>query len=156
MTIHRCPPVGSDIMPCCGRSPFEVPMDDQLTTDDGQVTCHLTAEVMAVAPDTLIYHLHHESGLLQLFHGLADSTTVSMAPMVGVALGMSPLSDRDDDDRTVPVLALRLGSDQPHDHAVMITIPDEAHARAMAVIFRQVADHLDERYPDDDGDPNAN
>jgi hypothetical protein len=35
---HRCPPEGSGIMPCCGRTPFEV-LDDRITLDDSLVTC---------------------------------------------------------------------------------------------------------------------
>lgn len=35
---HRCPPVGSGIMPCCGRTPFEA-RGDRITTDPRLVTC---------------------------------------------------------------------------------------------------------------------
>jgi hypothetical protein len=35
---HRCPPEGSGIMPCCGRTPFQA-MDDRMTLDDALVTC---------------------------------------------------------------------------------------------------------------------
>jgi hypothetical protein len=36
---HRQPPGGSDRMPCCGRSPFEVPSWHRLTDDPEQVSC---------------------------------------------------------------------------------------------------------------------
>lgn len=38
-TIHQCPPSGSTTMPCCGRTPFEVPSTDRMCTDPEQVTC---------------------------------------------------------------------------------------------------------------------
>lgn len=37
--VHMCPPYGSDIMPCCDRSPLEVPLDDRMTMDGALVTC---------------------------------------------------------------------------------------------------------------------
>lgn len=37
--LHACPPGDSGIMPCCGRTPFEIPRTDRLTTDKGAVTC---------------------------------------------------------------------------------------------------------------------
>lgn len=36
---HQCPPEGSGIMPCCGRTPFEVPRTDRMTLDSDSVTC---------------------------------------------------------------------------------------------------------------------
>lgn len=36
---HRCPPSGSGLMPCCDRTPFEVPEWHRLTLDDPPVTC---------------------------------------------------------------------------------------------------------------------
>ena len=37
---HQCPPNGgSGLMPCCGRTPFEVPRTDRMTVD-GVVTCN--------------------------------------------------------------------------------------------------------------------
>lgn len=39
-TIHECPePGGGGLMPCCGRTPFEVPRSDRMTRDPGNVTC---------------------------------------------------------------------------------------------------------------------
>lgn len=38
-TVHRCPPTGSGLMPCCGRTPFEVPLTDKMTEDARLVTC---------------------------------------------------------------------------------------------------------------------
>jgi hypothetical protein len=37
--IHRCPPIGSGIMPCCSRTPFEVPLWHRITEDPALVTC---------------------------------------------------------------------------------------------------------------------
>lgn len=36
--IHQCPPEGSGIMPCCGRTPFER-RSDRITVDPKLVTC---------------------------------------------------------------------------------------------------------------------
>ena len=38
-TTHACPPAGSGLTPCCGRTPFELPRTDRLTVDGTQVTC---------------------------------------------------------------------------------------------------------------------
>jgi hypothetical protein len=38
--VHACPPEGSSDMPCCGRTPFEVPAYDRITADEDLVTCH--------------------------------------------------------------------------------------------------------------------
>lgn len=40
---HRCPQGAEAVMPCCGRSPFEVPFDERITLDDSLVTCGVTA-----------------------------------------------------------------------------------------------------------------
>ncbi len=37
--IHRCPWKGSGLMPCCGRTPFEVPRTDRMTVVYRLVTC---------------------------------------------------------------------------------------------------------------------
>lgn len=37
--IHGCPPDGSGLTPCCGRTPFELPRTDRMTTDPTEVTC---------------------------------------------------------------------------------------------------------------------
>jgi hypothetical protein len=36
---HRCPPSGSGTMPCCRRTPFEVPSYHRMTLDPNLVTC---------------------------------------------------------------------------------------------------------------------
>ena len=36
---HRCPPEGSGVTSCCGRTPFELPMTDRMTLDPALVTC---------------------------------------------------------------------------------------------------------------------
>lgn len=37
-TVHQCPPDRSGIMPCCGRTPFEV-LADRMADDPALVTC---------------------------------------------------------------------------------------------------------------------
>lgn len=39
-TTHQCPPDnGGGLMPCCGRTPFEVARTDRMTEDPALVTC---------------------------------------------------------------------------------------------------------------------
>lgn len=38
--VHMCPPEGSGLMPCCGRTPFEVPRwEHRITLQPSLVTC---------------------------------------------------------------------------------------------------------------------
>lgn len=37
--IHGCPPDGSGVTPCCGRTPFELPRTDRMSTDPALITC---------------------------------------------------------------------------------------------------------------------
>lgn len=38
--VHACPPDGGGgLMPCCGRTPFEVPRTDRMTVQGELVTC---------------------------------------------------------------------------------------------------------------------
>lgn len=37
--VHQCPSGGSGIMPCCGRTPFEVPRYHRMAIDPALVTC---------------------------------------------------------------------------------------------------------------------
>lgn len=36
--VHGCPPPGSGVTPCCGRTPFELPRTDRISTE-APVTC---------------------------------------------------------------------------------------------------------------------
>ncbi|MEU4256297.1 hypothetical protein AB0B42_00545 [Streptomyces fradiae] len=36
-TFHACPPDGSGLTPCCGRTPFELPLGDRISSET--VTC---------------------------------------------------------------------------------------------------------------------
>lgn len=38
-TVHACPPDGSGLTPCCGRTPFELPRTDRMTVHLDRVTC---------------------------------------------------------------------------------------------------------------------
>lgn len=42
-TVHLCPPDGSGVTPCCGRTPFEIPLTDRVTVDELAVTCLVIA-----------------------------------------------------------------------------------------------------------------
>jgi len=46
--VHACPPPDSGIMPCCGRTPFEVPSTDRMTSTE-PVTCRATPPAPEVA-----------------------------------------------------------------------------------------------------------
>src|SRR5690606_22100491 len=37
-TVHGCPPVGSGLTPCCGRTPFELPRADRISSE-APITC---------------------------------------------------------------------------------------------------------------------
>jgi hypothetical protein len=37
--VHRCPPKGSGVTPCCGMTPFELPRKDRITVNPKLVTC---------------------------------------------------------------------------------------------------------------------
>ena len=37
--VHACPPDGSGVTPCCGRTPLELPAHHQLTVNHTAVTC---------------------------------------------------------------------------------------------------------------------
>lgn len=38
MATHACPPDGSGLTPCCGRTPFELPLSDRISSE-APVTC---------------------------------------------------------------------------------------------------------------------
>lgn len=58
VVVHRCPPGDAALMPCCGRTPFEVSMD-RMTEDDALVTCaeHYFEESSVIDPETGQPHL---------------------------------------------------------------------------------------------------
>ena len=37
-TVHGCPPDGSGLTPCCGRTPFELPLTDRISSE-APITC---------------------------------------------------------------------------------------------------------------------
>lgn len=39
--VHYAPQNGSGIMPCCRKTPFEVPVNEQVTNDSSKVSCNL-------------------------------------------------------------------------------------------------------------------
>lgn len=75
--IHQCPRPGSAIMPCCGRTPFEVPRVDGLTTEQYLVTCgELTDE------DWQVWHAIHTVRINRAFDLAADSFTTAVQPFL--------------------------------------------------------------------------
>jgi hypothetical protein len=51
--IHRCPIDDGGLTPCCGRTPFEIPRTDRMTTDGDLVTCFaaIASEALKQAGD---------------------------------------------------------------------------------------------------------
>jgi hypothetical protein len=47
--IHGCPPDGSGLTPCCGRTPFELPLTDRISSE-APITCR-TAPAAPAQPD---------------------------------------------------------------------------------------------------------
>jgi hypothetical protein len=47
-TVHGCPPDGSGLTPCCGRTPFELPRTDRISSE-ATVTC--TGPAAVAQPD---------------------------------------------------------------------------------------------------------
>lgn len=43
--VHACPPPGSGLTPCCGRTPFELLRTDRMSGDPAAVTCCPAAPV---------------------------------------------------------------------------------------------------------------
>lgn len=43
--VHRAPAGGFGLMPCCGRTPFEMPRTDRVSGMDVVVTCRGVADV---------------------------------------------------------------------------------------------------------------
>jgi hypothetical protein len=43
--VHACPPHGSGLTACCGRTPFELLRTDRMSGDPAAVTCRPTAPV---------------------------------------------------------------------------------------------------------------
>ena len=41
---HRCPKKDEGLTPCCGKSPFELPLFDRITINPELATCKLTEE----------------------------------------------------------------------------------------------------------------
>lgn len=47
--IHACPPDGSGLMPCCGRSPIDVPLTERISLDGSTITCTGRAKALPSA-----------------------------------------------------------------------------------------------------------
>lgn len=66
-TTHECPPNGSSLTPCCGKTPFELPDTDRLTEDRNLVNCPASAgllkgtETMTTETKTLYAFIEIES-----------------------------------------------------------------------------------------------
>lgn len=46
MIVHQCPPEGGGVMPCCGRTPFEVDPRERMTATE-LVTCPTVPALLA-------------------------------------------------------------------------------------------------------------
>jgi hypothetical protein len=41
VTVHACPPEGSGVTPCCGKTPFELSRSDRMSVDARAVNCEV-------------------------------------------------------------------------------------------------------------------
>lgn len=55
-TVHAYPPPGSGLTPCCGRTPFELPRTDRITSEE-PVTCTAPAATEATGRPTRYVHV---------------------------------------------------------------------------------------------------
>lgn len=79
MTTHACPADGAATMPCCGRTPLEVPMSEGITVDATLVTC---------APrDTVGIAGYTEPEWLRAARGVADVHHLAEASRNTLTLG---------------------------------------------------------------------
>ncbi|WP_086732880.1 hypothetical protein [Streptomyces glaucescens] len=51
-TVHACPPPGSGLTPCCGRTPFELPLNDRIGSE-APVTCPGAVQAPAADRDAV-------------------------------------------------------------------------------------------------------
>lgn len=58
--VHACPPKGSGVMPCCGRTPFEVSLTDRMTLEPDRVTCRVCTK----CPPSQHAPMHHGQRVL--------------------------------------------------------------------------------------------
>ena len=81
MSTHACPPVGSGLMPCCGRTPFEVPRSHRITVDTDLVTCGTSAEVrqLRARVATLEYGIRQLADVYAVGFTLVYPSTVATA-----------------------------------------------------------------------------
>ena len=93
--VHRCPPIGSDIMPCCKCRPYEMPLWHRLTLDPALVTCRNTVdlhpeptEVAAFSlPAATVVRVHHPSGPVEYGNAYAGDPELAGLPFSGTIPG---------------------------------------------------------------------
>ncbi|KQY58337.1 hypothetical protein ASD11_01330 [Aeromicrobium sp. Root495] len=91
--VHLGPPVGSGVMPCCGRTPLEVPRTDRMTYESEFVTCSVQVERLAA----LLGELYTAAGALMYVsspHRFLSGRTVAEAIHVNDFAAIASVSDQ--------------------------------------------------------------
>lgn len=77
--FHQAPAGGGGLMPCCGKTPFEVPGTDRMTGDPAAVTCakmadpdHTHADGSDLAAGLLMNHMYRRHGMHMSGYGYQD------------------------------------------------------------------------------------
>lgn len=89
-TLHRCPPNGTGLMPCCGKNPLEASRADRMTVHPHLVTCNQPDSIDPYANDSRVtrrqadlYDVTHDGQIVDIVQ-LANGTWVAATRRVTV------------------------------------------------------------------------
>lgn len=106
-TTHRCPEGSEAAMPCCGRTPFEVPWTDRLTEDPESVTCGISASTAANAGEELIMSEDALRDRITMLEAERDTLIRIVALLVEDAGGSVEIPQRQLDDIDGTILSYK-------------------------------------------------
>jgi hypothetical protein len=156
-TVHACPPPGSGLTPCCGRTPFELPPTDRMSLDPTAVTCSAAPAVQAPAADraalrdriaeTLAaadgWRFGHgfefasmSDSLTGLYRGLADAVLAVLPAPTDRAAVLREAADAIEAEQTREEATAWAQSDEPDPEVEA----EGAAVRARAALLRRMAD----------------
>jgi hypothetical protein len=91
-TVHACPPDGSGLTPCCGRTPFELPRTDRISSEADAITCRPSAlaqrcvncgvSIRQVSGTLAAWWVHDPDGHTSCHPQQADSPRATPGPAV--------------------------------------------------------------------------
>jgi hypothetical protein len=91
-TVHACPPDGSGLTPCCGRTPFELPRTDRISSEADAITCRPSAlaqrcancgvSIRQVSGTLAAWWVHDPDGHTACHPQQADSPRATPGPAV--------------------------------------------------------------------------